>query len=509
MRIGQIGERGAEVRLLEHERHGNADHREDFADVGPGEFPAGESPEEAGDGDDQDQLDPLGGLEVMPPSKLDPAPAAEDFGAEERDGDERENADAVGPVNDVDEAVVVDQRDEEHQDDADGEEADLLVIEAVELGVEGGGLDLEDRDEREQEDEAEKNPVEVAIGGEALHGFVALLFGCRGCGLRGGRRCRVRSAGLGVSAMRRLLSRLRCLVTKALMTCAATGAEASAPQPPCSHSTATTMSGLRRGAMPTNQALARSVPLPRLVAPALWLTTWAVPVLPAKSMPSRCDGGGGAGGGGCGHGVGDGLPVVGRDAGWADRRSRGSWYGWSRRTAWGTSSGKTTCGRMRAPPEAMPPSARASCKGVTVTAPWPMPTEITSPAYHFSCWVFSFHAVEGMVPETSSGRSMPVFWRDADLGGVLGDGVDAEPFGERVVEGVAGPGDGVIDVDHAVMLVAGEEVTVEGAAAVAHDVHVLGDVLFEAGERHDDLERRAGRELRLDGLVQQRDGSGC
>ena len=38
--------------------------------------------------------------------------------------------------------------------------------------------------------------------------------------------------------------------------------------------------------MPTNQALARSAPLPRLVAPALWLTTCAVPVLPAKSMPS-------------------------------------------------------------------------------------------------------------------------------------------------------------------------------------------------------------------------------
>ena len=77
------------------------------------------------------------------------------------------------------------------------------------------------------------------------------------------------------------------LSTKALMTWAASGAEASAPQPPCSTSTATTMSGLRRGAMPTNHALARSAPLPKLRAPALWLTIWAVPVLPAKSMPSR------------------------------------------------------------------------------------------------------------------------------------------------------------------------------------------------------------------------------
>jgi hypothetical protein len=39
----------------------------------------------------------------------------------------------------------------------------------VELGVEGGGLDLKDRDEREQEDKAEKNPVKVAIRGKAGH----------------------------------------------------------------------------------------------------------------------------------------------------------------------------------------------------------------------------------------------------------------------------------------------------------------------------------------------------
>ncbi len=92
-----------------------------------------------------------------------------DLGAEECDGDEREDADAVGPMDGVDETVIVDQRDEEHQDDADREEADLLVVKAVELGVEGGGLDFEDRDERKQKDEAEKGPVEVAVGGEASH----------------------------------------------------------------------------------------------------------------------------------------------------------------------------------------------------------------------------------------------------------------------------------------------------------------------------------------------------
>ncbi len=101
--------------------------------------------------------------------EADPALSAEDLGAEESDGDERKDTDAVGPVDGVDKAVIVNQRDEKHQNDADCQEADLFLIEAVELGVEGRGLDLEDRDQREQKDEAEKNPVEVAIGGEAGH----------------------------------------------------------------------------------------------------------------------------------------------------------------------------------------------------------------------------------------------------------------------------------------------------------------------------------------------------
>ena len=169
------------------------------------------------------------------------------------------------------------------------------------------------------------------------------------------------------------------------------------------------MSGLRRGAMPTNQALARSVPVPRLVVPALWLTTCAVPVLPAKSMPSRCDGSGGPGGRGRGHGVGDDLPVFGCERnGLVAGAREGLVDGlklvgghFVREDDMRAASGlrRRQCRRGR---------AQAEC-GVAVTAPWPMPTEITSPAYHFSCWVLSFHTVEGMVPETSSGRSMPVF----------------------------------------------------------------------------------------------------
>ena len=117
---------------------------------------------------------------------------------------------------------------------------------------------------------------------------------------------------------------------------------------------------------------------------------------------------------------------------------------------------------------------------MTATAPWPMPTEIVSPAYHFSCCVFIFHAVEGMVPAASSGRSMPVFCAEAERGRVLRDGVDAEPVRQRVVERVARARDGVVDVDHAVVLVAGKEVAVEASAAGAVHVHVLRDALLQA-----------------------------
>ena len=41
--------------------------------------------------------------------------------------------------------------------------------------------------------------------------------------------------------------------------------------------------------------------------------------------------------------------------------------------------------------------------------PWPIDTEIVSPAYHFSPVRRRFHSVDGTRPCTSFGRSMPLF----------------------------------------------------------------------------------------------------
>ncbi len=88
--------------------------------------------------------------------------------------------------------------------------------------------------------------------------------------------------------------------------------------------------------------------------------------------------------------------------------------------------------------------------------------------------------------------------------GVLRDGVDTQAVRKGVVEGVAGVGDGVIDVDRTVMFIAGVKMTIELGAAVTTYAHGLSNVLLEASESHDDFEGAAWSELGLNGLVQER-----
>ncbi len=217
------------------------------------------------------------------------------------------------------------------------------------------------------------------------------------------------------------------------------------------------MSGLRRGVMPTNQALGM-VSLFLLVLAGGRPTTSAVPVLPAKSMPSRCAAQAvpmGAGDGG--HAVGDGLPVVGGERdGLVAGAGKGLVDGLLHLA--GDLAGEDDVGAAQdAAGGDAAESARASWMGVAVTAPWPMPTEMVSPAYHFLVVVLQLPVrSEGMVPEASSGRSTPVFWPRPSEVAYLRDRVDAEAVGEGVVEGVAGVRDGVVDVDRAVVTVAGD-----------------------------------------------------
>jgi hypothetical protein len=71
---------------------------------------------------------------------------------------------------DVEQAMVVNDRDDEHQHQADGDELDLLHLEAVELGGGGRGADFDDTNHRHDQHKDQQGPVEVAESG-TQHGY--------------------------------------------------------------------------------------------------------------------------------------------------------------------------------------------------------------------------------------------------------------------------------------------------------------------------------------------------
>ena len=163
---------------------------------------------------------------------------------------------------------------------------------------------------------------------------------------------------------------------------------------------------------------------------------------------------------------------------------------------------RRTC---QTPPIASPPIARASCSGVTVSAPWPIETEIVSPANHFCRKLRSFHSGEGTVPAASFGRSMPDLCAKARLMRIEGDIVDAGFVADVIEIGVAGLRDAFVQRDRPVHSPALVIVPEETRAAGALKRRVFVDAAaFESRQRHDRLERRAGRPLRLDRAIQQR-----
>ena len=83
-----------------------------------------------------------------------------------------------------------------------------------------------------------------------------------------------------------------------------------------------------------------------------------------------------------------------------------------------------------------------------------MPTEMVSPANHFCLKFRSFHSSEGITPLDFLWKINSRLLPKAKHGCVFRDPLDAQLFGERVEENVAGLVDALINVDHTMRLVA-------------------------------------------------------
>ena len=116
------------------------------------------------------------------------------------------------------------------------------------------------------------------------------------------------------------------------------------------------------------------------------------------------------------------------------------------------------------------------------------------------------------MPSASCGRSMPGLLAQPRFVCVVRDVVDPHLVADVIEVDVAGMHDAFVQGHRAVaaLLPALEVVAVELRAARAVDACIVVDrTALQAGQRHQRLEGRARRELRLDRPVQQRVLSGC
>src|SRR5689334_18906359 len=105
---GHVGESGAEVRLGEDHQHGKADEQSSFHDVGERALALASVGEVLRHGENEDELNPFGGLKVHAAANLDPAARAQVLLAKQEHGDERSNGDQVHPRDLLEKDLVVD-----------------------------------------------------------------------------------------------------------------------------------------------------------------------------------------------------------------------------------------------------------------------------------------------------------------------------------------------------------------------------------------------------------------
>ena len=226
--------------------------------------------------------------------------------------------------------------------------------------------------------------------------------------------------------------------------------------------------------MNTNQPWSRrsrSV-LPRARSLPCSEITCAVPVLPATSRPATF----------ARRPVPAPLTTIHRPSRTADIVS-----GFSRNGTYGLGGAGTGCqplpssnaltsrGTTRVPPLATVAIITASAIGVTSTMPWPIATEIVSPAYHFSLKRLRFHSCDGHDALDFVRQVDAALAGQAQLLAPLVDAIDAEHVADRVEVGVARLLDGVPHVHPAVLAEALEEAAVERAAARAENLALRRD----------------------------------
>jgi hypothetical protein len=113
-------------------------------------------------GQNQDQLNPFGGLEMASAGHLDPAPRAQVFLAKDDYCQQRRDGNNVHPVNAVEQLLIVDKTHQKHAENSAADPIKLPDMGSGEFGVLGGTANLQHTQPANKQDEGQQQPIKIA-----------------------------------------------------------------------------------------------------------------------------------------------------------------------------------------------------------------------------------------------------------------------------------------------------------------------------------------------------------
>ena len=110
----------------------------------------------------QDELDPLGRLEVPSAGHFDPAPRSQIFLPKDGHRHQRRDGSDVHPMNSIKQLLIVDETHQKHAGDSTTDPVKLPDVRPGKLGVRGGAADLEHAKAADQQNKDQQQPVKIA-----------------------------------------------------------------------------------------------------------------------------------------------------------------------------------------------------------------------------------------------------------------------------------------------------------------------------------------------------------
>src|SRR5215831_976638 len=164
-----VSEGRAEIGLLQDQKHWHTGDQAGLYDVRQRCLAFTLTAEILGQHKNQNKLDPLRRLEVLPAWELNPPFRAQIFFAEESNSQQRHYGSNVKPVGIFQQDLIVDEAHGQHHGQPEHDPVNLPDVCSGKLGAIGGAVNLQHAKRADQQDKGEQQPVKVAKRDQPPH----------------------------------------------------------------------------------------------------------------------------------------------------------------------------------------------------------------------------------------------------------------------------------------------------------------------------------------------------